>query len=211
MKITLPVFLAHFPIGIVFGVLFVNLGLPWFYAPLMSLLVYAGAVQFLALGIIAVHGSYLNILLATAFVALRNAFYGISVFDQYRTSIAKKSYLIFGLVDATYSMVTAEPDKKTGFYLGITALNHLYWVGGTFVGALFGNIVPTIPGLEFALTAFFTVLTVDALLAAKSIKPLIVAGIAAAIAFLIAPSQMLFVAILCSVAWFAFEKEEVAA
>jgi predicted branched-subunit amino acid permease len=55
---SLATFFAYFPLGIVFGFLFTSeLSLPWILAPFMSLMVFAGAIQFVALGIFAAQGS----------------------------------------------------------------------------------------------------------------------------------------------------------
>ncbi len=93
-QLSIPVFFAYFPLGIIFGLLFCQSGFPWYYAPIISIIVYNGAVQFLALGIMATGGSYLDILLATIFVALRNSFYGIALIKRYNYSFWKKFYLV---------------------------------------------------------------------------------------------------------------------
>ncbi len=198
---SLAIFFAYFPLGIVFGVLFVHLGFTWYLAPIMSLLVYAGAAQFVALGIMAIHGTYFEIFLATVFIALRNAFYGISFLERFKnTKWFEKTYLIFGLVDANYAiMVTNTPlpdakqDKKFCIYLAF--LLHLYWVAGTFLGAAFANLLPSMPGLAFVLPCFFMTLVIEQYLKVKTIKPFMIALVAVVIAMLISPKYMLLIAI----------------
>lgn len=200
-SLSLPILFAYFPLGIVFGILFFNLGYPWYYAPLMSALVYAGAVQFIALGIFAAHGSYLELILATIFVAFRNAFYGLSVMDRFATHLIKKCYLIFGLVDSTYAILISTPkyNNDERFCLWITFFSHFYWVSGTATGAYFAKSLPNIHGLEFILTSFFMVLVVEQYLSLRTFKPFIIAAIAAIVAAVITPHEFLLTAILLSV------------
>ncbi|MCB1074883.1 MAG: AzlC family ABC transporter permease [Simkania sp.] len=165
LKDSVATFFAYFPLGIVFGILFVTeLSLPWYLAPLMSLLVLAGAIQFVAIGIFAAHGSILGFFITSLFVALRNSFYGLSVLHRYeKVSFWPRQYLIFGLVDAPYSIVQHHGERKNEipYLFHLTWVIHFYWVSGTFIGAYFGKGFFQIPGLEFSLTALFTVFFIE--------------------------------------------------
>ena len=205
MALTLPFFFAYFPLGIAFGMLAVGIGLSPVATTVMSLCVYGGAVQFLALSVLASGGGALELAVTTFPVAFRNAFYGLSLFEQYRAPLLARSYLIFGLVDSTYFIATRESGRTTKFYLVVTALCHLYWVAGTAVGAAIGGHIPTIPGLSFILPALFTAASVDALLEARSFSPLFIALCGAAIGWLIAPGQLLLVAIVLATAVIGFD------
>lgn len=203
LKVSSPIFFAYFPLGIVFGILFNHLGFNWVYAPIMSLLVYAGSVQFVALSFLMSHGSLVSMLVATLFVALRNSFYGLAFLERYDTKWYKKLFLIYGMVDATYALLVTHNDlpKKQDekFCLYLTFLIMFYWVSGTFVGALFSQWLPQIPGLGFVLPCFFMVLVVEQYLKLRTFKPFFMAIIAAIIAFLIYPQQFLLLAICISI------------
>src|SRR3990167_5375625 len=97
LTLSFPVFLSYFSLGIVFGILFDHLHQPWYFAPIMSLFAYSGAVQFVTIGIMSQHGSYLLILLSTIFIAARNLFYGLSFLKRFQVTLWKKAILIFTL------------------------------------------------------------------------------------------------------------------
>ena len=75
---------GYIPMGIAFGVLFQNLGYEWYFAPLMGLLVYAGAAQFMAVGLLAAQASLLEVTVAIFILNLRHMFFGVSLFGHYR-------------------------------------------------------------------------------------------------------------------------------
>lgn len=199
-KLTLPVLFAYFPLGVVFGVLFVHQGFEWFWAPLMSMLAYAGTVQFLVLTMLDNGATVLAIAVAAFLVAFRNAFYGVSFLHRYRKLPPwLKGLLAFGMVDATYAVLVAHPKAPVKFCIKVTALLYLYWVAGTLCGAVFANAMPMIDGLEFVLTSFFGVLVVDFYHVHKSVFPLVLPIIFSIVAYVFFPEQSLVIAILLSV------------
>ena len=195
-------FFAYFPLGIVFGVLFTHAGYSWYLAPMMSALVYAGAVQFVALSMMIDNASIAAIITASTFIALRNSFYGLSVINRFDKAPAwKRFFLIFGLVDASYAVFVSKPKTKHDihFCFYTTLLLYIYWVAGTLIGALFADFIPDLKGLDFVLTSFFAVLVIEYYLLNKKIDALIVPVIAAIIAYLLIPQYHLLIAILlCS-------------
>ncbi len=207
-KLSLPTFFAYFPLGIVFGILFVHLKFPWYLAPMMSAFVYGGSVQFVALGMMVQHNAIYTILFATVFVGLRNAFYGLSLIERYQGPWLSKYFLIFTLVDATYATLAANPpepelnDKKFCLYLSL--LIGLYWVIGTLLGAVSASWMPNFSGLAFILPCFFMVLVIENYLVHRSITPLIVPIIFSIIAYLILPTHYLLLAVIASVIFIAF-------
>ncbi|MFT6349011.1 MAG: 4-azaleucine resistance transporter AzlC, partial [Psychromonas sp.] len=155
-KATAPVLFGYIPMGMAFGVLFNELGFHWIYATLMALVIYAGAAQFMAVGLLANHAGFTEVAITTLLLNSRHLFYGISLINKFKTRGLRKFYLIFGLTDETYSLLTGTrlPDDKdqTNFYLLITVLNHSYWVIGSTLGAIVGaNISFNTSGLDFTL------------------------------------------------------------
>lgn len=200
LKDSIATFFAYFPLGIVFGVLFMKLGLPWYYAPLMSLVVFAGAVQFVALGIFAAHGSIVGLLITTFMIAFRNSFYGLSLLHRFETTFWRKQYLIFGLVDATYSVMQSQHKRENElpYFMYLTAVIHLYWVAGTFIGALFGQVAVMPKGLEFSLTALFTVFFIEQWKKCKNMTVVAVALLGFGLGWLFYPAQAFMVGVLLS-------------
>lgn len=164
---TVPVILGYFPLGFAFGLLFVDqVGAGWIYAFLMSLIVFAGASQFLAVGLLAAGAGIAEIAAATFVLNARHAFFGVSLLERWRTGPLKKAFLIFWLTDETYALITslkAPPDvEETDFHLLIAGINYASWCAGSLAGALAGEAIAfDTAGLDFTLTALFAVLLVE--------------------------------------------------
>ncbi len=208
---TIPVLFAYFPLGVVFGVVFVNEGYSWWLAPLMSAVVYGGAVQFLALTMLAMHAPLLTVVVASFFVAFRNSFYGLSLVERFKHVVWwQKALLIFGLVDAVYAILVANPKEDTRFCLVVTIVIYFYWLGGSIVGAYFAKLLPDINGLDFVLPAFFMILALELYFKERNIAGFIVPVMTALLAYAIAPGQYLVLAIsLCAIYLFIKAKGEV--
>lgn len=183
-SLTLPVMMGYLPLGAVFGVLWMNAGLEWYWAPVMSLLVYAGALQYLAVGMLTLHTGWLEILVATLLVNFRHIFYGLSLYHLLPAKVSARLYFIFGITDETYSLLTASGQVHGHRQaLLVVALNHSYWILGTLAGLLLASGLPAgLNGLDFALTALFTVLAVEQVRARRDYAALAL-GLGCAMAF----------------------------
>lgn len=156
-----------------FGLLFVNNGYPFYWAVLMSLLIYAGSMQFVALNFFTAPFGIMEIALITLLVNARHIFYGLSFVDKYKRMRGWRAYLIFALTDETYSLLCSQPapegvDEKRYFFC-ISALDQSYWVTGTLLGSLIGSRIPfNTTGMDFAMTALFIVIFIEQWLSSKS-------------------------------------------
>lgn len=193
-QLTLPILFGYLPLGMAFGVLFATqLSYPWWGAPLMGLLIYAGAGQILAVSLLAAGTGLLEVFVAMFVLNARHLFYGLSLLGQFRGAGWRKAYLIFGLTDETYSLLTSRPRSsdrhlEQALDFRITGLNQVYWVLGCTVGALLGEHVAfDSTGIEFALVALFIVLTIEQYQALKDSFPIWTGAAAAAMAILIVP------------------------
>lgn len=189
---------GYVPLGVAFGVLFSQLGYAWWYATLMAAAVYTGAAQFMAIGLLAAGAGVLEIGFTTLLLSARHVFYGLSVASRFKDTGLAKPYLVFGLTDETFSLLTGMPARDSAsasaFYLRVTALNQLYWVSGCTIGALFGGGVAfDTRGLDFALTALFVVLTIEQAFAVREARPFLIALVSAAAALLVVGSQHMLV------------------
>ena len=178
IKITLPIFFGYITLSIAFGLLLVE-NYPWWLAPIMSIFMYAGAAQFICIGLFASGTPLLAILITMALVNIRHIVYVLSLILKFKYCGKWKLYLIFGLTDETYSLLTGVevPDNANqgSFYGTIALLNQSYWVIGSFIGALIGKFIPfDMTGADFALTALFVVLTLEQLLKSKAWSPVII-------------------------------------
>ncbi len=199
-SLTTPVAMGYVPLGAVFGFLFVQAGGPAWLAITSSVLVYAGAAQFMMVPMLAAGLPLSTIALATLVLNLRHVFYGLSLLNHMPASRLQRWYSIFALTDETYSVLTALPGPQRARRMALVcALNHGWWILGTTVGAILGARGQLgLEGLDFALAALFAVLAVEQWRTRRDIIPLWTALGAYSIAWLLMPAQALAVAIALS-------------
>ena len=200
-------------LGFAFGLLLVSFEYPWYLAPLMSLFIYAGALQFVAINFFNAKAGFVDIAIATWFINIRQSFYGLSLLKRFRKTGKLKPYLIFGLTDETYALLTTIKDderlKKRWYYFFLTAFNQSYWFIGSTLGAIVGSTIKfDTAGLEFSLTALFVVLCIEQYKNLQNIIPFLLGAIASLIALFTVPSdKMLIVSILIALMlMFTFRK-----
>lgn len=170
---TLPVLAGYLALGTAFGLLLNGIGLGVFWAAAMSILVYAGSAQFLAVSLIAGGTSLPQVALLTFLLNFRHFFYGLSMVDRYQGMGRRKGYLIFALTDETYALLAAGlPPARVDpadYYFAVSLLDHCYWVAGSVLGATVGTLITfDTTGVDFAMTALFVVLAVEQWKQAKS-------------------------------------------
>ena len=163
---TVPVLTGYLFMGMAFGILLQSQGYGCAWAALMSLTIFAGAMQFVAVGILCEPFAPLSAFLITLMVNARHIFYGFSMLGPFKSCGKAKSYLIFGLTDETFSLIcsTTPPPgiNRSSFYLAITLLNHSYWIGGSVIGSLLGSYLVFDPqGIDFIMTALFVAIFVE--------------------------------------------------
>lgn len=189
--------MGYIPLGMAFGLLLSQLLIPWYYALFMSMFIFAGSGQFLALTLFASQATILEIGIATFLLNLRHTFYGLSMVSTFKNFSWKKHYLIFGLTDETFALLKTRDvgeKEKEKVYLIITALNQSYWVFGSVVGAVLGNILPfDYKGIEFSLTALFVVLSIDLYQKSKLHKPFLIALVIGFAGMLFFPSDKMLI------------------
>lgn len=196
---TIPVLTGYICLGIGFGILLsqqAGHGVAW--SALMGIFLYAGSCQYMLVDMLAQGASVLSVALATLLLNARHIFYGISLVDNYAGSGTKKWYLIFGLTDETYSLVTQKspPDGMSyhTYCFWVTLLDHLYWITGCVLGSLVGHLLPiSFEGVEFVLTALFVTLLVEQLLSQKRPLPALIGLAATAVCLLIFGSKVFLI------------------
>lgn len=201
LSLSVPVAMGYVPLGMVFGFLLVQAGGAWWLAVAASVLVFAGAAQFMVVPMLAAGLPVAAIALATLVVNLRHIFYGLSLLDKLPHQPWARWYLVFALTDETYSVLTTlPPGTSTRQMVGVALLNQGWWVLGTLLGALIGTQaqVPLV-GLDFALAALFAVLAVEQWRSAHSAAPLWVALASYVLAQAVMPQQALLISIALSV------------
>ena len=173
---TLPILAGFAFLGLAYGILMHSKGFSFLWPMLMSMTIFAGSMEFVAADLLcsAFHPLYAFFL--TLMVNARHLFYGISMLDKFKGTGWKKAYLIFGMCDESFSInYTAQipPDVDRGWFMFfVTLLNQTYWVAGATLGALLGSVLHfDTTGIEFVMTALFTVMFVNQWEEAKDHRP----------------------------------------
>ncbi|MCI7765852.1 AzlC family ABC transporter permease [Helicobacter sp.] len=206
---SLPVLMGYLPLGIAFGILFSKeLSLDWYYGVLIAILVFTGAGQFLLVSLIVSYAGFLEIAIASFLLNIRHLFYSLAITNEIKNFGITKYYILFGLTDETFAVLKA---NKAAFnhslkelersYFYITFFDHCYWVLGCGIGIFLGNTLGFKPdGVEFALTALFSVLTLSLLQNSPNKKPFYIGLSLGIIGLIIFPSQyFLLLSIFCGI------------
>ncbi|MFI6674666.1 AzlC family ABC transporter permease [Kribbella sp. NPDC050470] len=190
--------LGIFPLGIALGLLVVQAGLPWWIAPALSLAAFAGSLELLLVGMIATTAPLAAVALTVVVVNFRHVFYAFSFpLDLVKNRFAK-AYAVYAMIDEAYavqaSLVPSERSASRLIAMQLTC--QTYWVGGGFVGVALGAALPApIKGLEFALCALFTVLTLDAFRSRRELPSLLLALGSVVVALVLTPGAAMLTAL----------------
>jgi 4-azaleucine resistance transporter AzlC len=200
-KYSIPVLLGYLAIGAAFGLLIAGAGYPWWLALVMSLVMYAGAGQYYAVGLFAAGTSLWEAALIQLVINARHIAYGFSMLNRYANTGIFRYYLIFGMTDETFALLSSldgdERAEQGRFMLYVTALDQCYWVAGSVIGALAGTLLPFIPGgISYALTALFVVLLIEQILRVRRPGVFIASAIPAVLCVIFLPSRFSLLAAL---------------
>ena len=163
---TIPIFAGFWFLGMTYGIYMNVSGFSFWYPMLMSLTIFAGSVEFVAVNLLLGAFNPLQALAMTLMINARHLFYGISMLDKFRGVGLKKIYLIFGMCDEGFSInYTADIPQdvdKGWFMFFVTLLNHIYWFSGATLGGIFGSFIHfNTEGLDFVMTAMFVVIFME--------------------------------------------------
>ncbi len=202
----MPLVIGVVPFGIIFGVLSLTAGLPW-WAPLaMSTLVFAGSAQFLAILLLGSGTAYPFIVLTTLVLNLRHALYGASIAEYLRPLSERwRALLAFFMTDESFAIaITHYRDQARGdrankhwYFMGASLGLYAFWTASTAVGYFAGNAFgdPTALGLDFALPVVFIAILVPQLRTRAGIAAAVAAGVAAVLTLALPNKLGLLVAI----------------
>ena len=178
---SIPILIGFFPVGIAYGLLMQQAGYNFLWS---------GAT-------VAVLALLLN---------SRHIFYGLSFIDKFRSFGPWRWFLIYSLCDENYSLHCSHdfgPDVNEKWaYVLTAAFVTFYWVALSMLGGLVGSLIPfDTTGIDFALTALFTVIVVDQLRGARTRIPAVVAAVSSIGALLLlGPDKFLLPSLLVTVA-----------
>lgn len=192
--------LGLIPLGLAFGLLVVQMGFAWWWAPIFSFVIYAGSMEFLALGLVTAGTGWLSALVTGFLVNFRHIFYGLTYPRHRIRSRVGKAYATYALTDEVYAITGRFGADGRGIsgarLLTITAFCQALWIIPGMLGALGGTALQIdLEGLDFALTALFVVLALEAFDNNRDVSLVVSAVILALLAAAIAPGQLLIFAL----------------
>ncbi len=206
-KDTIPVLTGYLFLGSGFGILLSESGYGIGWAFFMSLFMFAGSGQYLAVSLLSTHASLISTAIATLLVNARHIFYGISLIDTYKDAGRKKPYMIFALTDETYSLVTQnqppEGISRNRYCFLVSFFDHCYWIAGCVIGNIAGSTLPiSFEGVEFVLTALFVTMFVEQWLSNKDHRPAIIGVASTTVCLLLFGSELFLIPSMVLIALF---------
>ena len=164
--LTLPICAAFLFLGFSYGFFICSKGFSPWYPFFTSMLVFAGSMEFVLVGMLLSAFNPWYCYLMTLMVNSRHLFYGLSMLEKFKDTGWKKIYLIFGMCDESFAInvSTSPPDgvDKRWFMTFVTLLNQIYWVVGSTIGGIMGSSIKiNTQGLDFALVALFVAIFVS--------------------------------------------------
>ena len=163
---TIPILVGFLFVGMGYGLLLKSQGFPLIYPFLQAIIIFAGSMQFVTVGLLLAPFNPVYAFFLTIMVNARHLFYGVSMLDKYRGTGWMKPYLIYGLIDESFSLNCAvsapEGVDQNWFFFFITLLNHIYWIASSCLGHILGSIIRfDTTGIDFVMTALFVVLFIN--------------------------------------------------
>lgn len=196
MRVAGVIMLGLFFVGIGLGVLVHSYGLPFWVAPLLPTLVFAGSVEFVLIDMISTHASLFSIAVMTLLINSRHLMYGLSYpIERVRGGLAK-FYTVYTLIDEAYALNTG-PDRhklRASRILWIHAGLHLSVLSSATLGYVLGaSFLSELKGVDFVMTSLFAVLAIDAYRSSQDRTTAAIAGVSAVVGLVLAPQSMLLI------------------
>ena len=188
--------LGLIPLGLAFGLLLTQMGFAWWWAPIFSLLIYAGSMEFLALNLVTAGVGPVSAAVTGFMVNFRHIFYGLTFPRDLVRGGAGRAYSTYALTDESYAIASARRPRSGVQVLTIQAFCQSMWILPGIVGALVGEVIPAgIQGMEFALVALFVVLAWETFRNSRDLSLVLIAGGLALLVGLMAPASLLMIAL----------------
>ena len=162
---SIPVLCSYIFLGMAFGILMQQAGYAWYYAVMASVVVYTGAFQFVLTSLLPAGTPILAIAATALFMNSRQTFYALSYVDHFNQMGRKKLFMIHSLTDETFAVnytLDLPPEDKRKVMYPLAIMCHCYWICGSLLGALIGQLIPfSTDGIDFCMTALFVIIFVD--------------------------------------------------
>lgn len=172
--------IGYLPVALTFGLLSKSTGLSLSETVLMSLIVFAGASQYISLSLLSVGTGIIEIIFTTFIVNIRHFLMSASLSEKVENdSLWKKALYSFGLTDETFTVAsTKEGTVNSGYLFGLMLISYASWVINTGIGYVIGASLPTTvqESMGIALYAMFIGLLIPSLKKHRKVMFLAVAA-----------------------------------
>ncbi|WKV10014.1 AzlC family ABC transporter permease [Thermoanaerobacterium sp. CMT5567-10] len=165
IKSSFPIVLGYLPIGFAYGILGTKSGFSILQVVALSLFVYAGSAQFIAISLLSSGTDIITLIMTIFIVNLRHFLYSTSL-SQYMKRINRKHIpiLSFFITDETYAVsitdLKGNNEYNEKYFYQLFFVSYTTWVISSFIGAMFGSFLngSVNIGLDFALPAMYIAL-----------------------------------------------------
>lgn len=176
LKKTSPVLIGYFFLGLGFGILLEKAGYKYIECLLLSVFVFSGSLQYAGVSLLTSGASLITVFITSLIINARYFFYSLSLVDKYNGTGNKKLYLIHGIVDEAYALISdneyLDKYKEEDYWFLVTLLDHLYWIISTLIGVFIGSLIQIeIKGIDFVMTALFVSIFTEQLIKNKDRLP----------------------------------------
>lgn len=162
---SIPIMCSYVFVSMAYGMMMENAGFAWYYSLLTSLIVYTGAFQFVLITFLSSGASIVTIAVTALLMNSRQSFYSLSFLETFRKMGRKKLYMIHTMTDETYAVnctLSPEDPNRRQVMFFVALFSRIYWMAGTILGGLFGQLLGQIPdGIDFCMTALFVIIFID--------------------------------------------------
>jgi len=148
MATAVPIAIGYVPIAIAYGVILVQSGIPLLQTVCMSIMVYAGASQFMAAGMVLSGSGFIEITLATFVLNMRHFIMSMSLMHSFKHFPKEwKPVLAFGITDESFAVLSMQ-DKEAAlgishvYVTGVMMTAYGSWVIGSLIGGIFADVIP---------------------------------------------------------------------
>lgn len=180
LKAGIGIGIGYFPVALTFGLLAKTTGLTVLETLLMSMIVFAGAAQYIALNLITLGTGVFEIILTTFIVNFRHFLFSASLNEKAADEHpAIKAVYAFGITDETFSVAAMREGTVTaGYMFGLNLIAYSSWVAFSGAGHVLGSGLPQVlqESMSVALYAMFIGLLVPAM--KKNVKIVFLAVLA---------------------------------
>ena len=178
VKDGIPIALGYFAVSIAFGVTAVELGLPYYFALLISVTNMTSAGQLAGVTVIASLGTVFELILTQLIINARYFLMSLSLSQKLdkKFRLLDRFICAFGITDEIFAVAVSKKEVSKNYLLGLILLPFIGWGLGTLLGAIMGSFLPEIivSALSIALFAMFIAIVIPTAITNLKVLPVVV-------------------------------------